>query len=89
MAIDGLIAKKREEDAVFDVVRNMSLYDKTKPLVDINSLMSILKEKKLEPASELLHKKLDEARNTLERIDSEKAKKLADLQTELKKRKLE
>jgi hypothetical protein len=92
MALDAMIREQRERDVIFDIVRNLGLYDKSKQFdvkAEVEKLMPILKEKKIDPSSEALHKNLDEARNNLERTDPGKAKKILELQEELKKRKLE
>ncbi|MEM3556090.1 MAG: hypothetical protein QXF56_05210 [Candidatus Micrarchaeia archaeon] len=91
-ALDDIIKKQKERDVVFDIVRDMQLTDRSKQLdvqEEVKKLMPILKEKGVKPDSEILHEQLGRMRETLEKMDPEKAKKLSELQEELKKRKLE
>ena len=61
MAIDAILRERKERDIIFDIVRDMQLMDRSKVLdvkAEIERLMPILKEKKIEPSSPYPARKL-------------------------------
>jgi hypothetical protein len=91
MALDAIIKARKDGDKVFDLIRGMELYDKSKELdvkAQIEKLTPIFQKEKIDPAGEVMQDGLSNAVATLQRVNPEKAKKLSELQEELKKMKL-
>ncbi|NYZ76166.1 hypothetical protein H0N98_02855 [Candidatus Micrarchaeota archaeon] len=86
-----IIRERNERNAVMDIVTKLGLFDRSKELKPkemADGMLPVLKEKNIKPSSPILHEELDNARKNLERIDAERAKKVTELQEELKKRSL-
>jgi len=90
-ALDGIRKGQEDKDRIFDIIRDMQLYDKTKELdvqATIQKLRPILQNEKIDPAGKIMQKALSDAVANLQTMDPAKAKKLSELQEELKKMKL-
>ena len=90
-ALDEIIKAGKDKDRIFDLIRDMQLYDKTKELdvqEEIQKLRPILQKERINPAGEVMQNALSNAVANLQRMDPAKAKKLSELQEEFKKMKL-
>ena len=89
--LDDMPKERKDRDKIFDIIREMGLYDKSKELnvrAEIEKLKPILQKEKIDPAGNVMQKELSDAVAKLQNVNPEKAKKLSELQEELKKMKL-